>query len=225
MSATIAEVELHADEFTLYDSLSALDGLQYEVERFVASGSDRVMPYVWASGEEFSSEEINAALAEDASVEHVELLADLGDEWLYQMDWIDDIDTLVQILVEEEGTILAATGNQRVWHLRILFSERESLSRTYEYCEENGLAFRLANLYKVDDGRKGRFGLRSGQQDTLETAYERGYYKVPRNASASDLGEELGITHQAVSERLRRAHERLVENTIILGKGANYSDE
>ncbi|WP_266080896.1 helix-turn-helix domain-containing protein [Haladaptatus caseinilyticus] len=225
MVATIAEVELPAEEFTLYRSLSMLEELRCEVERFVASGSDRVMPYVWVSGDGYTEGDVSTTLADDSSIEQVELLANLSDEWLYQMDWIDDIETLVQILVEEEGTILAATGNQRVWHLRILFPEREALSRTYEYCEENDLVFRISNIYQVEEGRKGRFGLLNDHQDTLELAYKRGYYEVPRGSTAGDLGKELGISHQAVSERLRRAHGRLVENAIVLGKGANYSDD
>ena len=30
---------------------------------------------------------------------------------------------------------------------------------------------------------------------------------------------ELGVSHQALSERLRRTHETLVKNTVILGRG------
>jgi len=41
-----------------------------------------------------------------------------------------------------------------------------------------------------------------------------GYFEIPREASTSDIGYRLGISAQAVSERLRRGHRKLVTSTI-----------
>ncbi|WP_435153458.1 bacterio-opsin activator domain-containing protein [Haladaptatus sp. DFWS20] len=225
MTATVVEVEIPSDEFALSQSLSTRADLTFEIERVVAHDDDQVMPFVWVSSEESSRDELESALDEDPSVKDIELLTDLEDEWLYRMEWVDQIDTLIQILVKEDGTILAAMGDDHSWNLRIVFPEREALSRTYEYCESKGLTLDILNIYKLEEGRKGRFGLTEHQQDTLTLAYERGYYHVPRDVTADDLADELEISHQAVSERLRRAHGSLVENAIILGEGANTDEK
>ncbi|WP_433629977.1 helix-turn-helix domain-containing protein [Halomicrococcus sp. NG-SE-24] len=225
MTATVVEVEIPATQFALSQSFSELEGLRCEIERIVADDDTRVMPFVWMSSDENTREEIESVLGKDSSVETIDLLADLDEEWLYQMEWIDQIETLVQILVTEQGTILAATGDDRWWNLRILFPDREALSRTHEYCEENGLTLEILNIYHLDKGRQGRFGLTDDQQDVLTLAHEHGYYQIPRESTANDLADELDISHQAVSERLRRGHESLVKNALILGQGADDPDK
>lgn len=49
------------------------------------------------------------------------------------------------------------------------------------------------------------------------SAYEGGYYDVPRGATADELSTELGVSHQAVSKRLRRAHGPLIQTALELG--------
>ncbi|WP_255169583.1 helix-turn-helix domain-containing protein [Natrononativus amylolyticus] len=216
MGGTVAEIGLAADEFALAGTMERLDDVQFDIERIVASNSDHVMPYIWVESEQF--DEIDAVLEADESVESVELLADLEGERLYQMDWVSRIETLVQILVQEDGTVLSAQGNSDGWTLRILVPERDALSRTYEYCRENEFSMDIHSIYNLDDGREGRFGLTDDQQDTLEAAFELGYYEIPRETLMDELAAEFDISHQALSERLRRAHGTLVENTIIIGR-------
>lgn len=45
----------------------------------------------------------------------------------------------------------------------------------------------------------------------LETAYSMGYFDVPRDISAEDIAEELGIAQSTFSERLRVAERNLLE--------------
>ncbi|WP_227378576.1 helix-turn-helix domain-containing protein [Haladaptatus halobius] len=40
-------------------------------------------------------------------------------------------------------------------------------------------------------------------------------YSIPRDATANDLAEELGVTHQALSERLRRVHGNLIDHVFL----------
>ncbi|WP_227380652.1 bacterio-opsin activator domain-containing protein [Haladaptatus halobius] len=221
MPATVVEVELQSDEFALHHTLSRTEGIEFEIERVVAHEEDRVMPFVWVSGEEIDRDEFEAILTEDPSLDQLTLLADVDDEWLYRMEWISEIETLVQILVTEEATILAASGNQDSWNLRILFPDRDTLSRTYDYCHENGLTFEILNIYQLDEGRQGRYGITEEQQEALTRAYNAGYYSIPRKTMAEELADELGVSHQALSERLRRGHENLVKNALIIGRGAD----
>jgi predicted DNA binding protein len=217
--ATIGEIYLPADEFALYHTLEALDTVQFEVERMVAHEQDHLMPYVWASGVDRG--ELEDALEEDSSVAECELLAEPEEDYLYRMDWVESIETLVHILLEEEGTILVAEGDRGGWLLRVLFPDRDSLSRAYDFCRENDLSLDIQRIYDVDDGKQGRFGLTDEQEETIAAAYERGYYDVPRGVSLSDFAEGLDVSHQALSERIRRGHKTLVENSVIVGRGEN----
>lgn len=215
MSATIVELELPADEFALSRTLSELENVEFEVERFVAQDMEHVMPFVWVTGND--GEAIKSCLERDESVDNLQLLSELDGEWLYRMEWIDQIQTVVQILVKEQGSILAAFGDESGWQLRVLFAERDALSRTYDYCQDAGLTLDIRSIYRLDDGREGRFGLTDEQQSTLVTAYDRGYFDVPRSITLTDLAENLDISHQALSERLRRGQKSVLQNTVIIG--------
>lgn len=54
-------------------------------------------------------------------------------------------------------------------------------------------------------------GLSDDQREAIEAARELGLYTVPRSVTMQDVGDDLGVSHQAISERLRRAHGRLVD--------------
>lgn len=49
------------------------------------------------------------------------------------------------------------------------------------------------------------------QLAVLETAYDHGYFDIPREASATDLADELGVAQSTASERLRTAERTLLE--------------
>lgn len=53
------------------------------------------------------------------------------------------------------------------------------------------------------------------QLAVLETAYEMGYFDVPRTASTNDIAEELDVSQSTASERLRVAERNLL--TLLYG--------
>ena len=82
----------------------------------------------------------------------------------------------------------------------------------------------ITSVYPLDDGRKGRFSLTDEQQDVLEIAFAKGYFDVPRGITLTDLADEIGISHQALSERLRRGQKSVLENTVILGNNEQHTE-
>jgi predicted DNA binding protein len=60
-----------------------------------------------------------------------------------------------------------------------------------------------------------RRGLAEARRSALVAAFEAGYFTDPRETSLSDLAEQQDSSHQALSERLRRATGNLVESTLI----------
>jgi hypothetical protein len=63
----------------------------------------------------------------------------------------------------------------------------------------------------------GRYGLTDSQHRVLELASRRGYFEIPRDVTLKELADEVGVSHQALSEQLRRGIGALVEDTICIG--------
>lgn len=222
--ATIAEIRLPSDEFALGYTLDTIENVNFEIERIAAHDPEMIMPYLWATSAD--PVELEGILAEDVSVDAVSKIAQpADDEALYQMEWIDSVEALIHILVEEEGSILAAEGHQEGWFMRILFPDRDALSRTYEFCRGNDLRFDLQRIYNVDEGKEGRVGLTETQENAITAAYDHGYYDIPRGIDLTALAAEIGISHQALSERLRRGNKTLVENSLVVGKGGSDEED
>lgn len=217
--STIAQFGVPAETFALRETLPAVPGVTVEAERVVAH-DDRVMPFVWAATEDLGAFE--EALSDDPTVENERRLTELADGGFYQMEWVERIDVLVHSMTEHGAVILKARGQGDRWHLRILFPEREAFTQTREFCRSHDLRFDVEQIHELDRrDQQGQWGLTTEQYEAVTTALDRGYYEVPRNASARDLAKKLGISHQALSERLRRGHGTLVSNALLVGGGAN----
>lgn len=219
---TIAEITIPASAFALRETFEALPDVRFETVR-VAYCADRAMSFVWvAAGEGVDLDAVDEALASDPSVERVTLLSDLVDERLYRLEWADRTGGVLRALVDEEATVLSAQGANGEWHLRLLFPSRESLSSAFEFGRGGEFTASIDQIYELESTeRGGQFGLTEGQYGTLVTAHERGYYEIPRRITQEALADELGISRQALSERFRRGHGRLVDNT--LGGGAAFT--
>ncbi|WP_440008066.1 helix-turn-helix domain-containing protein [Halomicrococcus sp. SG-WS-1] len=216
---TIVVGRTPASDFALERTLDRVEGVEFEIERVVAPEAGQVMPYVWAAADSDQADELERALSDDPTTDEVELLADLGDEWLYRMEWVERTRFVVHVLVDAQGTIMDAVGKDDEWWLRVLFPDRDSLSATYDFCETNDVPFDVDQIYQLEAApRRSQYGLTEEQYEALVTAFEHGYYEVPRSVSGEELATELDISHQALSERLRRAYRNLVSRTIIVGE-------
>lgn len=93
---------------------------------------------------------------------------------------------------------------------RIFFPDRDAFSRTYDYCEAEGLTIDVESVTEMNTEEVGEYGLTEAQYEALVTAYQMGYFRVPREITI----DELGISAQSVSERLRRGHQKLVGGAL-----------
>lgn len=133
------------------------------------------------------------------------------------MTWAGSIDRIVPLLTNHEGTITYAVGSVEGWRLRVLFPDHEALSEAHEYLQEADVSLTIHAIYEAKDDGHIQHGLTETQRDTLVAAFEADYFEVPRENSLTDLSEQLELSHQALSERLRRATNSLVESTLITG--------
>ncbi|RRJ31531.1 helix-turn-helix domain-containing protein [Halocatena pleomorpha] len=211
---SIAEFAIPAEEFALQTTLERLPETEIEVDRVVAHDSTHVLPFVWMSGP--GSEKLQTVLAEDPSVTDCELLAEYEDEQFYNMTWAADAQVVAYMITEQEATIQRAIAHDRSWHLQVLFPNRDGISAVSDYAQEHDYSYDLRRLYDVDAIRRVRYDLTSDQHEALVKGFERGYYDIPREAQLSDIAADLGISHQALSERFRRATRCLIENALLV---------
>ena len=211
--STIVEATVPAEQFALAETLSGVPETEVRMVRLVAHGADHVMPFLWAGCED--TDRLNDALANDPSTESVDLLADFDGECLFRVEWATRVRVLVSIVVEEGATILDASGQGDTWHLQIFFPRHDRVAETDEFCEQYGIDLSLERVNRLSEAAEyGHLGLTERQYDTLVNAYEAGYYDVPRTVNQEELAEHFDVSHQALSERLRRAHETVITNAL-----------
>ncbi|UPM45104.1 helix-turn-helix domain-containing protein [Halocatena salina] len=211
---SIAEFTIPAEEFALWTTLKRLPDIEIEVDRVVAHDMSHVLPFVWVSYEE--NEELSTVLEDDPSVAECELLAEYEDEQFYHMTWAADVQVVGYMIVEQKATVQRAIARDRAWHLQVLFPDRNGISAVNDYAQEHDLSYDLRRLYDVDAVRRVRYDLTSNQHEALIKGLESGYYDIPREAQLADIADDLGISHQALSERFRRATRRLIENALLV---------
>lgn len=214
--STIVEAEVPAAEFALGETLSSFPSVEFDVERVAAHSTSHVVPYVWVSGID-NDEAFEQTLEADESVGEFDLLTVVDGKYLYKMDWIGRIDLAVHLLTEAGGTIIDAHGRERSWLLRILFPSRQQVSETMDFATDHGLSFDIRSINGMEKNRSGRFGLTEEQYEAITAALDRGYYEIPRDATAEELASEMDISRQAVAERLRRGHKVLAEDALTIG--------
>lgn len=221
--AVVVRGTVPAEEFALHHALGTLEDGEFDTERVVESGDEVVMPLMWVRGTD--RENLEGAFESDSTVRDVSLLATFDRSFLYRMEWIENTRLILQMITNSEATVLDAYGREQTWHLRVLYPSREQFSRTHEFCHDHGLSFDIDSIREIESEPSGRYGLTDGQHRALELAARRGYFEVPRSASLEELADELDISHQALSERLRRGTEALVDETILIGPHERDRDD
>lgn len=212
--ATVLEVRVPIEQFALAATFDAVADLHVEMERFAGHDFEGLMPFVWVATDEFDAFE--DALEADPSVEDFSVLSNPDDERLYRLAWSDDVERAMSLLFRN-GAITTASTTGESWELRVMCPEHDSVSELYDLCEENGLSLAVDSIYRLDGGEGLTHGLTEPQHDSLLKANEMGYYDVPRRVTLSELADELGVSHQALSERLRRGHGRLIDHSLKSG--------
>ena len=212
--AIIAEFTIPAHEFALSETLEHRPEITINIDRVVAHNTTQVVPFVRVTSGEV--EGLTEILEADTSVAEVELFGETDDERFYRLVWDEPAEIVGYMVNEFDATVQGATATNGEWHLRVLFPEREGLSATGEYANENDIHLNVQKIYGTDEFEAARHNLTEPQHEALATAVEHGYYKVPREIDTEHLAAELGISHQALSERFRRATENLVVSALAV---------
>ena len=209
----IATFSLPHHAVALERAFEELPELQVEAERIAAHSRAWVMPCLWAANAEFDA--ADEVIEADPSVDDVVEAYEFADEKYYQLDWAEDVDERIDSYVDQRGSILDAEADADGWRLRIRFVDREQFDAFRDALDERGTDFELRDLTEPGAPRETFGRLTPDQRDALVAARERGYFEVPREATVRDVAEELDVSHQAVSELLRRGTANLVDATLV----------
>lgn len=98
----------------------------------------------------------------------------------------------------ERGTTMTFVGSQ------------ESIRGMVREYVNAGVSPDLRKLGSYDGQTEALSHLTDRQREVLETAFQAGYYDVPRQASAEEIANELGVDASTVAEHLQRAERNLL---------------
>ena len=209
-AATTTRASLPADRFALAELFERLPDATVECESAVANPSDHALLVIRT---ERCEHEIDAALRSDSSVASVECFGKRPNEWRYRITWEGRPRQLIQRLVRAGVTLLDCRGRGGKWDLRLLAPDRDGIAGIYDILTDLECNADCRSV-AVADGTPESSGMSPLHHETLTTARELGYYSIPRDITSSELAGELGVTHQALSERFRRAHRSLIETEL-----------
>ncbi|PSP96236.1 DNA-binding protein [Halobacteriales archaeon QS_5_70_17] len=156
---------------------------------------------------------VDAALEDDKTVTDVVQLGDIDGKWLYSVEWKTPVAVAIAVLLED-ATVLGASGKDGVWSFRVLFPQRKALSIDGSPFEEYDIPLGIERIYELGQTEDGDDDLTEQQREALQAALENGYFEVPGDATLGSIADDLSISHQALSERLRRANELLAEAAL-----------
>jgi predicted DNA binding protein len=210
----VAEFRIRSPELILRGALATVPEMELELIREVGTDPERPYLFIWASGGDFDAFE--TAMAADETVRDIERYSELEDAVLYRMRVTDAVGVVIYpVWVEVGAELLESRYADGWWTVQMRFPDREALSTIESWCVDVDIEFDLQRVYTDDPGNVEASDLTPPQREVLAVAYEKGYFEVPREVSAEDIGDELGISGQAVSERLRRGHRKLVCRHLV----------
>ena len=203
----------------LLEALESTPEMMVQIETLHTDsvGDSKVM--FWAWGDDFQTFE--RSMDDDSIIREYDCLTEFNDQRLYSIIPSEEGEEVFtyRIMAEHDIVSLYETGNYEGLTIRARFPDREALTAYRDFCQEKGLTFQIQNLYPeeqhVADGEsRDPHGLTPPQREVLQTSLEQGYFAIPRQVTLDEIADELDVSVQAVSTRLRRALRKLLQNTI-----------
>lgn len=208
---TVVTATLELAGFPMSRTLADASGVECECDRVVLSG-DTVRALTWLYAPDTVA--LEGVLDDDPSVGEYVRMTDIAGGVLYRQEWVRDL-TFVRFLMREaKATILDGYGTPQGWRLCLTFPDHDGVRETRAFVESRDLSFSVTNVRTIRDDPLDRFGLTVEQYEALFEAWRLGYFDVPRSVDLAAIADELGISQQAASERLRRGHETLVREFL-----------
>lgn len=207
-------VSLRLDYPFLRESLLQAPGMEIEWIRDVTTEGQREMLF-WARGGDF--EAFDAGIEHDPTVSLVDA-HEMETQRIYRVvlenQGAKRGPGLYRLLIDTASFVQRASATTDGWFFRIGFPDKSTLGEIFSACQERDIEYDIERVVERRDIENEGFGLTDAQREALVTAFECGFFGVPRNCTLEKLGDRLGISDTAVSMRLRRGIQTLLERTL-----------
>lgn len=211
--SVILKFTIEDEAFQLGRALSPPPDMQIELERIIPTGG-MVMPFLWVTGGE--TDAFEEKVRTHSAVRGFRALDHIDNSVLYRIEWENQPSELLTAIADSDAVLLEARGNNP-WMFRLRFADHEKLSQFHNYIIEHEIPIHIKRTYTLSEmtAHGHRFGLTTDQREALILALRRGYFASPREVNLDDLADELGISRQAVSTRLRRGNESVLRTALL----------
>lgn len=159
-------------------------------------------------------ERFETGLYKDPTIEAFERITELGAEAVYRFKYGPEATVFSEAIADVDGVSLDWINDGTAWTVRIWVPDRDALATLWEYATDHDIEFSLERVSDYSSAAESGSTLTPSQREALWSAFERGYFDEPREATLSEIAAELGISQPAAGGRLRRGIRRLVESTL-----------
>lgn len=213
----IVDVRIPSHLFEFGRQFPVRDGDTTELERAGTAGDGDVSIFSFSEPVGNRSDGGVENSLGDAEWCRLEVLEEFDGQTIYVIGWEPDADPFFQLLDDHDGVVRRGTGTPDSWAFEARFPTHDAFAGFRTACEDGDLGAEVERVYNPTRcGTGAWYGLTPRQRRTLELAVERGYYDIPRRCTTIELADELGISDQAVTERLRRGIVTFVTNALLL---------
>ena len=207
----IVEIEIPVDSFPLGELIQQYPEVRIELEQLVPSG-DNLLPFFWIRN--VNVDELTEAEMQEPELESLIVLDDTGEALLCRTVWNRTQPGLHNILVNEQMTLLQATGSSDGWYFQFRFTHPAAASQLREELSANEIPFEVMRVYSVREMRERQYDLTSEQREALVTTHQAGFFETPRRATLAEIAQTLDISPQALSTRYRRGLDSLLDTIL-----------
>ena len=218
--SVIVELTVPSEAFELGQILRVEPPAQIALETMVPLGGQPT-PFIRSRND--VRETFETSVRGHSSVEDITEVNSHNGETLYALRWNPPPDSFLRTIMEMGAVVLNASGDATQWGLEVRFPDHEKLSAFHNYIIEHDIPIHIDRTYTLSETTEHghRFDLSQEQREALLLALRKGYFETPSEASLDDLADELGITRQALSNRIRRANEKVLTE-VLLSSGTRY---
>lgn len=217
-------VEVHLDHPLMRETLQEVPEMQTEWIRNVSVDGDRELLFL-AEGGDF--ERFESAMEDDPTVA-LSRAIEVGHQRLYaaSIRGRGAETDLYPVLLELDGVVMSATATDEGWFCRFGFPGHPEVGQFFAAAEERGVEHEIHRLHEPRRvGGDPNVELSDAQREALVTALDSGYFDIPRQTNLVDLGDALGISDTAVSQRLRRGLKTVLEASVRSESGPGSAED
>ncbi len=216
--SVIAEVRIPSTDFELGQILSVEGMTSIELESLVPTG-EATVPLFWVYNS--TRDSFLESVQRHPSVNSASEVDVFDDRTLFTLDWDARKDHVFEGIIDYEGQVLSASGTPEAWEFELRFPGHDQLGDFRAFCEDAHVSLEVVRVYNpTNPGAGPWYGLTEPQREAIRLAVQLGYYDIPRGCTTKELADDLGISDQAVTERLRRGIVAIVTHTLLTDETA-----